>query len=303
MMELRHLRYFVAIAEEGSFTRASERLWVAQPGLSAQIRRLEKELEVKLFERHTRGVTLTAAGELLLERARPALAAAELAGATGHDFAAGFNGTVRLGLSGGAGWSGTARALEAFATDRPGVELTVLEAHGGTLWRDLRDGRLDAVIAPSSFRSGDLCSLALGNEPWVALIGTGHRLAGSGPLDPEQLHEQPIAITGHRDAAGYERAVTGLLDELGVTPVLVRGAPGPARDAAVAAGEAIVLSTAPAALAPGVTTRALDTSHALEMTLLWRDETSSPALSAFVETARSHREPDEQQTRRLSLVA
>src|SRR5271167_2601665 len=69
-MELRHLHYFVAIAEERSFTRAAERLWVAQPGLSTQIRRLETELGIKLFERHTRGVDLTSAGELFLECAR-----------------------------------------------------------------------------------------------------------------------------------------------------------------------------------------------------------------------------------------
>ena len=77
-MELRHLRYFVAIAEEGSFTAAAERLWVAQPGLSSQIRRLEAELGLRLFERHTRGVTLTPEGTLVLERARVALAAAQL---------------------------------------------------------------------------------------------------------------------------------------------------------------------------------------------------------------------------------
>src|SRR4051795_8836649 len=100
-MELRHLRYFVAIAEERSFTRAAERLWVAQPGLSTQIRRLEADLGVQLFERHTRGVDLTSAGELFLERARAALSAAEFAGATGRDLEAGLVGTVRLGLATG----------------------------------------------------------------------------------------------------------------------------------------------------------------------------------------------------------
>jgi DNA-binding transcriptional LysR family regulator len=83
-MELRHLRYFVAIAEEHSFSRAAERLWVAQPGLSSQIRRLEAELGIRLFDRHTRGVTLTAAGELFLERARAVIAAADVARSTGH---------------------------------------------------------------------------------------------------------------------------------------------------------------------------------------------------------------------------
>ena len=69
-MELRHLRYFVAVAEERSFTRAAEKLWIAQPGLSTQIRRLEAELGIRLFERHTRGVNLTEAGELFLDRVR-----------------------------------------------------------------------------------------------------------------------------------------------------------------------------------------------------------------------------------------
>src|SRR3954451_218489 len=84
-MELRQLNYFVAIAEEQSFTRAAERLWVAQPGLSTQIRQLESELGVQLLERLPRGVDLTNAGELFLERARRAVAAAELARCTGDD--------------------------------------------------------------------------------------------------------------------------------------------------------------------------------------------------------------------------
>src|SRR4051794_5379748 len=144
-MELRHLRYFVAIAEEGSFTRAAERLWVAQPGLSTQIRRLESELGVQLFERHTRGVDLTDAGEVLLERARAALTAADAAAGTGRDLEAGQIGSVRLGLAADARWHGTSPLLAQFARDRDGVELSVLEAGGGTLWRDLRDGRIDVL--------------------------------------------------------------------------------------------------------------------------------------------------------------
>src|ERR1700756_71745 len=133
-MELRHLRYFVAIAGERSFTRAAERLGVAQPGLSTQIRRLEAELGVQLFDRHTRGVDLTQAGEVFLERARLTVTAAETAGAIGRALKAGVVGTGRLGIATGPRWQLNCDLLRRFARSRPGVELTVLEGYGGTLW-------------------------------------------------------------------------------------------------------------------------------------------------------------------------
>src|SRR5690348_4926657 len=117
-MELRHLRYFIAIAEERSFTRAAERLWVAQPGLSTQIRRLETELGFKLFVRHTRGADLTRAGEFFLERARVALAAADAAEATGRDLEAGQIGSLRLGIASGARWRPISDVLRRFSDER-----------------------------------------------------------------------------------------------------------------------------------------------------------------------------------------
>jgi len=187
-MELRQLNYFVAIAEEQSFTRAAERLWVAQPGLSTQIRRLESELGVRLFERRPRGVDLTDAGELFLERARKAVAAAELARSTGDDLRAGLVGTIRLGIVTGAGWPHLGELLGRFGRDRPDVELTVVESYAGTLLRDLHDGRLDAVLAPSNFASTELHQVGLGETPWLVLAGPGHRLAGSvGPVAADEL--------------------------------------------------------------------------------------------------------------------
>src|SRR5262249_28988241 len=143
-VELRHLRYFVAIAEERSLTGAAARLWVAQPGLSTQMRRLEAELGIQLLERHTRSVDLPPGGNLFLERARVTLAAADAALATGRDLEAGVVGSLRLGLATGAHSRRISELVERFGRERPGVELTVVEAYGGRLWRDLRDGRLDA---------------------------------------------------------------------------------------------------------------------------------------------------------------
>jgi DNA-binding transcriptional LysR family regulator len=284
-MELRHLRYFVAIAEERSFTRAAERLWVAQPGLSTQMRRLEAELGVKLFERHTRGVDLTPAGELFLERARVAVAAADTAGATGRDLEAGVVGSIRLGIASGAQWRPASELLRRFNRERPGVELAVLEAYGGTLWRDLRDGRLDALLAPTGHASADLRTFELGSEPWVVLIGAGHRLAGIGPVAAEELDGELIAVTGHRDGAALDRRVAELLAELGVDAELVGSAPGPALHATVAASEVLALTTAPDALPAGVMARRLDPQRTLSFQLLTRDETPSPALAEFIGSA------------------
>jgi DNA-binding transcriptional LysR family regulator len=290
-MELRHLRYFVAIAEERSFTRAAERLWVAQPGLSTQMRRLEAELGVTLFERHTRGADLTGAGELFLERARAALAAADVAGATGRDLEAGSIGSLKVGIASEARWRRASHVLQRFSRERPSVELTVLEAYGGTLWRDLRDGRLDALVAPAGHASPDLRSVGLGAEPWVVLIGTGHPLAGIGPVAIEHLAGEAIAVTGHRDGASLDRAVADLFEELEVAPKLVRAAPGPALHATAAGNEILALTTAPDALPVGVVARTLDPRRVLAFELLVRDETPSPALAAFIELAAAVHRP------------
>ena len=291
-MELRHLRYFIAIAEERSFTRAAERLWIAQPGLSTQIRRLEAELGIQLFERHARGADLTDAGELFLERARTALAAAEAARATGHDLEAGLVGTIRLGIATGSGWHLVPHLLEGFGRDRPDVELTVFESYGGTLLRDLRDGRLDAVIAPSMFGSAELFSVRLGQEPWLVLAGAAHPLAGApGPVAAHELHGEDLVVTGHRDGAPYDRAVAETLTGLGIPPALRRGGSGPALLAAVAAGEALALTTSPAAAVGGMVARPLDSAPPVDFGLLWRDETPAPALNEFIKAATTIADP------------
>jgi DNA-binding transcriptional LysR family regulator len=301
-VELRHLRYFIAIAEERSFTGAAERLWVAQPGLSTQMRRLEAELGVQLFERHPRGIDLTQAGELFLERARVTVSAADVALATGRDLDAGVIGSLRLGLAAGARWPLASELLQRFGRERPGVELTVVEAYGGTLWRDLRAGRLDALVAPVGHGSADLRSLELSHEDWVVLVGTGHRLAGIGSVAAEDLQGEQIAVTGHRDGAALDRTVSELLAELGVAAQLVPGAQGPARHAAVANNEAIVLTTTPDAVPSGVIVRRLEPRRTLAFELLWRDEVTSPALSELISLAAANgRRPSS--TRALAAVA
>jgi DNA-binding transcriptional LysR family regulator len=290
-MELRHLRSFVAIAEEQSFTRAAERLWVAQPGLSTQIRRLEKELGIKLFERHARGVALTDAGEAFLGRARAALAAADDARALGSDLASGLAGAIRLGIATGLGSDVVPAFLDDFARARPDVELTVVEAFGGTLLRDLRDGRLDAMFAPSVFGSPELHRTPVTSEPVVVLAAAAHRLGRPGPIGAGELDGEQVVVTGHRDGAGYDRYVTETLTELGVTAVTTRGGPGPALFGPVVQGEAIGLSTA-AGAAGAMFARPLRPARELRFELQWRAEVPSPALGKFIGAAQAHTQPD-----------
>jgi DNA-binding transcriptional LysR family regulator len=290
-MELRHLHYFVTVAEERSITRAAERLWIAQPGLSAQIRRLEAELGVKLLDRHARGVDLTDAGRIFLERARAALAAADEARAMGRDLEAGVAGSVRLGIATEAPPRIAPSLIGSFARDHADVEVTVFESYSGTLLRDLRDGRLDAVIAPSFFESAELRSLRLGSEPWVVVAGTGHRLASPGPIRGHELHGVPVVVTGHRDGAGYDRAAAELLTELGVRPVLERGGPGPALRSLVADGAAVALTTSAAGDRSGLVVRPLEPPRHLRFALLRRDETPAPALRELIVSAESAAAP------------
>jgi DNA-binding transcriptional LysR family regulator len=283
-VELRHLHYFVAVAEERSFTRAAERLWIAQPGLSTQIRRLEAELGIDLFTRHTRGVSLTDAGELFLERARVTLAAADAARSTGDDLGAGVVGRIRLGVAAPARWRGAPGLLADFAHDRAEVEVTVVEAYGGTLVRDLRDGRLDAVVAPAVYGSPEFRRLTVGRDPWLLLAGGSHRLAAAdGPLAASELQGERVVVTGHRDGAAYDQAVTGALEAFGVACELRRGGAGPGLFAAVAAGEALALTTS--CSTAGLVARRLQPVRTVECVLLWRDLTPAPALEQFIRAA------------------
>jgi DNA-binding transcriptional LysR family regulator len=286
-MELRHLRYFVAIAEERSITRAAERLWIAQPGLSTHMRRLEGELGVKLLERHARGVDLTRAGELFLERARAALAAAELARCTGHNLKAGVEGTIRLGIATEAPSATVPSLLASFGRKHPDVEVTVFESYAGTLVRELRDGRLDAVLGPADFASADLRSVRVASEAWVVLVGRRHQLATRGPVHARDLEGASVVVTGHRDGAWYDRAVGETLAELGVHATLTRGSPGPALYAAVAAGEAVALTTVFAAGRDDVIVRTLEPARRVRFALLCRDATPAPALAELIRSAQT----------------
>ncbi|GAB2704286.1 LysR family transcriptional regulator [Nocardia thraciensis] len=147
-MELRQLRYLVTVVEEANFTRAAARLHLAQPGLSAQIRQLERELGQRLLDRSGRAVTPTAAGAAVLPHARTALAAAEQIRHTADEFSGLLRGHIRLGTVSGAatGEFDVASVLADFHDDHPQVEITLTETNSDLMLAELERGTLDIAL-------------------------------------------------------------------------------------------------------------------------------------------------------------
>src|SRR5215210_9222452 len=146
-MELRHLRYFIAVAEEGHITRAAERLGIQQPPLSQQIRALEAELQVQLFRRKPRGVELTQAGQVLFAEAKAVLQQVEHAVAAARRTANGEAGRIGLGFTSSASFHPfVPRAIRSYREAHPLVALTLEENGTGELVDALAQERLDAAF-------------------------------------------------------------------------------------------------------------------------------------------------------------
>jgi len=227
-VELRHLTTFVAVAEEGSFTRAAERLHVVQSAVSAGIRTLEAHLGATLFDRSTHHVELTDAGHALLPEARHTLAAAATAREAVDEVRGGLRGTVVLGTM-------QAQAMHAFSipsllsefgAEHPGVTVTIRHAGGSAeIAEEVRDGRLDLAFVALGGRSWPGVSLSpLSREPIELVVSGGHRLANRAgvelsELGGETLVDLPsgwgarIATDRAFSAAGVSRTVSYELND------------------------------------------------------------------------------------------
>jgi DNA-binding transcriptional LysR family regulator len=192
-MELRHIRYFIAVAEECHFGRAAERLHIAQPPLSQQIKQLEAELGVQLLHRSTRRVELTQAGERYLDRARAIVAAVDDAGREATRVAAGEVGRVSLGFVGSTTYELLPRLARVLREDFPLVEL---DLHGEMLTPDqvaaLHAGALDLAFLRPPVRDPDLRLKVLRREPLVAVLPETHLLAGRDAVPLAGLTAEPF---------------------------------------------------------------------------------------------------------------
>jgi DNA-binding transcriptional LysR family regulator len=218
-MELRHLRYFVAVAEECHFGRAADRLHIAQPPLSQQIKQLEDQLGVRLLTRSTRKVELTAAGELYLGRARTILAAVDRAELEAKQVAAGQLGHLAIGFTGSATYELLPSLARVLREDFPGIEL---ELKGEMLTPNqiaaLLDRTLDLGLLRPPVRSPDIDVRVLRREPLIAALPAHHPLAGRSQVKLAALSDEPFICYPSRHRSVVYEAVFDACRHAGFTP-------------------------------------------------------------------------------------
>jgi DNA-binding transcriptional LysR family regulator len=293
-VELRHLRYFVAVAEELHFGRAAERLHIAQPPLSRQIRDLEREVGTPLFERGSRGVDLTHAGVAFLPEARLVLAQAERAQRTAQRAARGETGRLRVGFVEAATHSGILPdVLSFFRMHLPNIGLSLLEMDSSQQAEALREGRIDLGVlsTPPLDAARWLQSELVYEERLVAAIPETHRLAAKGRLSLRDLAAESFILRPRSaDPASY--------DDILARCRAAQFSPAVAQEATgwhtilglVSAGVGVAF--VPESLAqlqrPGVVYRPVrDLSVNVELTLVWKQGEKSPVRERFVTTLRA----------------
>ena len=221
-MELRQLRYFVAVAEDLHFGHAAQRLRIAQPALSRQIQALEKELLVQLLFRNRRRVQITPAGQVFLDRARLILTRTEEAVLAAQRAGGGVSGTLNLGFVGSATYDVLPSVLRAFRQSAPHVDLTLSEMTVHAQIEALTEKRIDIGLLRLPVKTDGLVFRTISREPlYVALPGL-HRLARSSALHLSALAEEPFVLYPDHPRPSWTEFVIGLCQEAGFRPIVVQ---------------------------------------------------------------------------------
>ena len=206
-MELRQLRSFVAVAEELHFRRAADRLHLAQPSVSQQIRTLEAELGVRLFDRNRRGASLTAAGEALLPEARGLLARADEAAAVTRATGMGQRGRLRLSLTRSLTGGIAGAIVDEYRSLYPEVEVELSVGNTMLHVEQLLGGDIDVGFVRPPLETPGLEELSLGREPMVCVLPKGHSLTKRKRVRPEELREEPLVWWPESHGPGAWREV------------------------------------------------------------------------------------------------
>lgn len=289
-MELRQLRYLLAIADAGNLGRAAESLFVSQPALSYALRRLESELGVRLFDRHAGGVTATAAGLDIVAEARRTVRQADRVAAVAERHRRGRTGLLRVGFEATGAGELTTRARSAFARAHPGVRVEPKRFDWGGEADALRSGDVDVAFVWLPADLSGLHAEIVHTEPRIVGLPSGHRLAGHEAVGILDVGDEPLMWT--------ERAPREWVDWWAVNPRPDGSEPrwGPTNDNVEEmleqVAEGVAICFAPSSMAryytrPGMVWVPLTGVEPLRVALAWADGADGPLVRSFAEIVRS----------------
>lgn len=287
-MELRHLRYFVAVAEEMHFGRAAQRLHIVQPALSKQIGALERELGVSLFSRSKRSVAFTPAGAAFYDEAKDVLRRVDRARELTQLTATGALGTLEIGFTSPIIWSVLQSILRRQRESFPGVRLHLQELHSSPQIRMLREGKLNAGFVRASGPDELLEFKPVLHEGIVLALPDNHRLAQEERVDLAELADERFIFVSRSTAPGFFDDCIALCQDYGFSPAVVEEGNTPAAlYGMVAAGLGVSLGPESASRIPwsGVTfKRPTREPVVVEFAVAYRRGDDSRTLASFLES-------------------
>jgi DNA-binding transcriptional LysR family regulator len=287
-MELRHLRYFLAVAEERHFGRAALRLRMAQPPLSRQIQALERELGFQLFQRTRRGVELTPAGSAFLDGTRRIFAETDRAIIEARRANSGETGRLAMGYLSSLAYSGLTRLLRAFREQAPHVELVMREMPPQEQLEALKQGRLDVGFVRGPIEDPTIAFERVRKERLFVAMASDHPLASRARIPLEVLSGEPFVTFPRARATAFFDSIMALCRSAGFTPRIVQDAPLLDVVSLVAAGfgVAIVPESLRDVNRPDITLIPIIGSPTIDLLAAWMLGNASPAVRTFLETMR-----------------
>ncbi|QGY41946.1 LysR family transcriptional regulator [Pseudodesulfovibrio cashew] len=294
-MELRQLKYFIAVAEELHFGRAAERCHIAQPPLSQQIKRLEEELGVTLLERTSRKVSLTPEGTEFLRRCRDIRDRLEEAVNCVQDMAQGLEGQLRVGFIGPASLSKLPKAIRAFREQNPNIRLDFSAQSTTEQLPMLRGDRLDiAFVRLFGHDTRGLDTLLFLREPYVLAVPEGHAFTSRERIDITDLEDEPLIFNQRIAQPALYRSLIGSFHKAGFMPSIVQEVNTEQSTVALVAtglGCALVPASSAGDRRSGVVFRPLDGDlPQWEITALWKKKNESVLLRKFLDVVAQFRE-------------
>lgn len=285
-MDIRRLRYFLVLAEELHFGRAANRLAISQPPLSVNIRQLEETLGVRLFERNSQGVRLTAAGEALVPAAQALIERMDVTISLVRDVEKGITGHLRIGFVGSLLYRGLPQLLENFQRGREGLQLHLQELNSGDQLLELSHNSLDVGFVHASQLPGGLSSLPFSSEPFVACLAQQHPLAGRSSLALRELYGERFIVFARSVSPYYYDHIQSICAAAGVYPD-VRYEARHWLSVVSLAAQGMGVALVPACLRHSALSGAKfipleDVAALSRIDCVWRESDRRPAVSAFV---------------------